>query len=252
MDSQPWLKIGDRVLNLDDLPGLLERSGLMLPLMRRIVLESCLASVQVSSEEQSEFHRKFLADQGISSHEELTAWLNERGLDEEQASRNVVEALRIERFKNDRFLSQVDQVFLETKDSRDRVVYSMLRVASQPAAIELHTRLAEEDATFTDLCQEHSIGSERETGGLIGPIELSRLQPDIAEALRISNPGKLWPPMQIADVWVVLRLDKKFPAKLDDGMRRRIRDELFDTWISKQCASLMSSYGSALKASDNE
>lgn len=217
----------------------------MAPLMRRVLIESCLASIQVSPEEQQEFHRRFLHDQNIESHEELTNWLQERGLSEDQASRNVVEALKLERFKDQQFAEKIDQIFLETKDMRDRVVYSMLRVASRPAALELHTRLSEGDSTFTDLCQEHSLGAERETGGLIGPIELSRLKSEIAEILRISKPGQLWAPMEINGFWIILRLDKRLSAQLDSSMRRKIRDELFDAWLSEQCEMLLTSYRAA-------
>ena len=40
MSSTPWLQLGNRTLHLEELPALLERSRLLIPLFRRLLLES--------------------------------------------------------------------------------------------------------------------------------------------------------------------------------------------------------------------
>jgi parvulin-like peptidyl-prolyl isomerase len=245
MSSTPWLQLGSRTLHLEELPALLERSRLLLPLFRRLLLEACIAGVAVSQEEQMAFQQRFLAQNGIDSAEKLQDWLQKANLTEEQASRNILEALQLETYKNQRFGSEVEKIFLDTKEQRDRVVYSLLRVKDQAAAQELHLRLEEGDATFTDLSQEHSAGPERETGGLIGPIAMGRLHPQLAELLRISKPGQLWHPMPIDDWWVIVRLDKKLPAQLDEAMETQIRDECFEQWLKQQLSTLEQAYSKA-------
>lgn len=245
MSPTPWLQLGNRTLHLEELPVLLERSRLLIPLFRRLLLEACIAGVAVSQEEQMAFQQRFLAQNGIDSAEKLQAWLQKANLSEEQASRNILEALQLETYKNQRFGSEVEKIFLDTKEQRDRVVYSLLRVKDQAAAQELHLRLEEGDATFTDLSQEHSAGPERETGGLIGPIAMGRLHPQLAELLRISKPGQLWHPMPIDDWWVIVRLDKKLPAQLDEAMETQIRDECFEQWLKQQLDVLEQGYSKA-------
>jgi len=245
MSSTPWLQLGNRTLHLEELPALLERSRLLIPLFRRLLLEACIAGVAVSNDEQMVFQQRFLAQNGIDSSEKLQAWLQKTNLTEEQASRNILEALQLETYKNQRFGAEVEKIFLDTKEQRDRVVYSLLRVKEQAAARELHLRLEEGDATFTDLSQEHSAGPERETGGLIGPIAMGRLHPQLGELLRISKPGQLWHPMPIDDWWVIVRLDKKLPAQLDAAMETMIRDECFEQWLKQQLDVLEQAYTQA-------
>lgn len=224
---------------------MLERSNLLLPLLRRLLLEQAIAPIEVSMEEQAVYQQRFLAQNGIDSREKLDQWLERNGLSEDQASRNILESLQLEAFKRERFSNELEKIFLESKHDRDRVVYSLLRLKDQAAATELHLRLEEGDATFTDLSQEHSAGPERETGGLIGPISMGRLHPQLAELLRISKPGQLWHPMPIDDWWVIVRLDKKLPAQLDEAMEQLLRDECFEQWVSQQLEQFMAAYRQA-------
>lgn len=247
----PWLQIASRTIHLEELPQLLERFKLLVPLLRSLLIEESISSINVSKDDQLKMQTKFLTDNQIDSPEKLSLWLKSRGLTEKQASANVLQALQLETFKNDRFTSDIPRIFMETKDQRDRVIYSLLRVKSQAAAQELYLSLEEGDATFTDLCQEHSSGPERETGGLIGPVEMSRLHPQIAEMLRISQPAQLWPPCQLEDWWVVVRLDKKIPAQLNSHMERRIRDECFEAWVKQQIDKFLELYNSQ-SSSDND
>ena len=214
------------------------------------MIESCVQGIEVSSEEQIKYHRSFLSSKSIDSPEKLTKWLDENDLTEDQASKNIYDSLRIDRFKETRFGPEVEKVFLETKNQRDRVVYSLLRLKDPQAAEELYLRLSEGDATFTDLCNEHSGGFERETGGLIGPIPLGRLHPKLAELLRISQLGQLWPPVQIDDWWVITRLDKRLPAQLDAAMEILIRNECFETWLHDQVNRFMAAYRTSLASQD--
>ncbi len=228
---------------------MLERSNLLLPLLRRLLLEQAIAPVEVSMEEQAAYQQRFLAQNGIDSREKLDQWLQRNGLSEDQASRNILESLQLEAFKRERFSTELEKLFLDSKHDRDRVVYSLLRLKDQAAANELHLRLEEGDATFTDLSQEHSAGPERETGGLIGPIAMGRLHPQLAELLRISKPGQLWHPMPIDDWWVIVRLDKKLPAQLDGAMEQQLRDECFEQWVSQQLEQFMAAYRQAQQQS---
>ena len=245
MIKTPWLRLGDHIIHLEELPNLLERMQLLKPLFRRLLLDQCMVGIELTAEEQIVFQQRFLARKGIDSAEKLNSWLTELQISEEQASINIAEALRLERFKEQRFGSEVDQIFLATKGDRDRVVYSLLRVQEQAAAEELFLRLEEEDATFTDLAGEHSQGAERETGGLIGPVLLGRLHPHLAELLRISQPGQLWRPIELDGWWVVVRLDKRLPAQLDALMEQQIRDELFEHWLQAQIDILLTAYAGA-------
>ena len=39
--------------------------------------------------------------------------------------------------------------------------------------------------------------------------------------------------------WLVIRHEKHLPSKLDDNMRSRIRNTMYEKWINKQVLSLL-------------
>ena len=43
------------------------------------------------------------------------------------------------------------------------------------------------ESSFSDLVSEYSIGTEKKFNGIIGPVELGRLDPALAERLKISK-----------------------------------------------------------------
>ena len=89
------------------------------------------------------------------------------------------------------------------------------------------------------MAARYSEGDERESGGLIGPVALSQAHPALVEKLRISQPGQLWTPFFLVDIWIILRLDHWQGARLDDETRAEILDELFEEWIQNQVMQLL-------------
>jgi parvulin-like peptidyl-prolyl isomerase len=48
-----------------------------------------------------------------------------------------------------------------------------------------------------------------------------------------SQPGQVLPPVRIGEWIVILRLEKYLAAQLDQNMKRRLLDELFNTWLNE-------------------
>jgi parvulin-like peptidyl-prolyl isomerase len=65
-------------------------------------------------------------------------------------------------------------------------------------------------------------------------VELSVPHAALGRILSISQPGQLWPPTKVGDWFVVVRLEKFLPAKLDEVTRQRLLDELFNHWLIEQ------------------
>ena len=115
MTLTPWLQFGGSALHLEELPSLLERSGLLVPLFRRLILESCVKNIKVSREEQISFQQRFLAENGLDNAEKLNAWLAKRSLTEEQASSNILEALKLDNFKKENLLPTLKEYFWKAR-----------------------------------------------------------------------------------------------------------------------------------------
>jgi parvulin-like peptidyl-prolyl isomerase len=115
----------------------------------------------------------------------------------------------------------------------------LIRTKEVGLAQELYFRIQDDGQPFADLARQYSEGQEAQTGGLIGPVELSVPHPALARILSISQPGQLWPPTRVGEWFVVVQLEKFFPARLDDPTRQRLLDELFNTWLIERVQGLL-------------
>ena len=101
-------------------------------------------------------------------------------------------------------------------------------------AQELYFRILEGEQTFAELAGEYSEGAEAQTNGVLGPMALGNAHPQIAQKLMMSKPGELSAPIRVGEWFVILRLEKSMPAKLDASMRQRLMNELFEIWLHEQ------------------
>lgn len=60
---------------------------------------------------------------------------------------------------------------------------------------------------------------------------LAELPEGLAELLRVSRPGQLWPPKPIQQGWLIVQLDQSQPAVLDQSLRRRLLLEMGETLL---------------------
>ena len=132
----------------------------------------------------------------------------------------------------------MESYFLDRKLALEKAVFSLIRVASQGMARELYHRICEGENTLAELATAYSLGKEANNNGLVGVTKLIDLHHVLAQMLHRSQPGQLLPPKQIEDSWVIVRLEKYLPAKLDDAMRSKLLNELCDRWLSKQVLAI--------------
>ena len=234
-----WIKIDNLDVDLEVLPGLLDRYNLLPTFIRRLLETKHTHDIRPSKEDQIIFNNQFLSDNNIKGKDNLLTWLSQNGLDEKRLDLMLYERLQVEIFKQNSFDNNVESIFLKRKESLDRVMYSIMRVETREEAEELHLKLDEREASFAELASNYALGSEKEFNGMIGPVELRLLDANLSERLKISKTGQLWPPFEFKKFWIVLRLEKHLPASLDENMRKRLRNELYEEFINKQVLKLV-------------
>jgi hypothetical protein len=232
--QSPWLQCGEQIVYKEDLPSLIVDLSLLPLFLRRLIERQASHPFVPTPQEQVEFQQLFLQAERINDEQSLQSWLDKSGLTEAEMSERLYRSLQLEQFKLDRFSRSAEQYFLQNKSSFDRVIYSLIRTEKRAQSVEIHLRLEDEDATFSALASEFSQGFERNSNGQIGPMELGAINPALAERLRVSKEGQLWSPFELEQWWVILRLEKMFPAKYDASMRRRLVDQLYEDWMLDQ------------------
>lgn len=233
------LVLAGTTVSLEKLPALLDELDLWPLFLRRHLERIQSGDYCPTRDEQIAFQQAFVSRERITDLNSLNAWLQRQGISEQQMSQRLFRDLQLEQFKQSTFGPRIEPLFLERKASLDRVLYSLLRVRERAKAIELQHRLQEEEATFADLASTYSEGIEQQLNGLIGPMELGRINPVLAERLRVSTPGQLWPPFEVAGWWVLLRHERHLPAQLDDSMRQRLLNEMYELWIREQVSACL-------------
>ena len=236
--TAPLVLAGTPVLPAD-LPQLLAQLDLWPLVLRRWIDRQHSVPFKPTEAEQITYQQTFLARERITDQASLAAWLQRQGITEPQMSQWLFRALQLEQFQQTTFGPRVEPLFLERKAGLDRVTYSLLRVRERAKAVELHLRLQEEEATFADLASTYSEGIEQQFNGLIGPMELGRINPVLAERLRISTPGQLWPPFEAEGWWVILRHERHLPAQLDQAMQQRLLSEMYEFWMREQVSAAL-------------
>ena len=95
----------------------------------------------------------------------------------------------------------------------------------------------ESEASFEDIASEYSEGPERQQGGRLGPVPLSQPHPMLAKLLQVSTPGQLWPPKQLENWWIVVRLEELHCTELNDSLKQRLLVELGDQHLEEQLSA---------------
>ncbi|MCZ8104811.1 MAG: peptidylprolyl isomerase, partial [Burkholderiales bacterium] len=129
---------------------------------------------------------------------------------------------------------------------------SLIRTKNIVIAQELIFLIQDLETSFAELAKKYSQGAEAETGGLIGPVELSSPHPQIGQILKASKPGQLWPPTQVGEWVVIVRLEKYLSCELDTPTRQRLRNDLFQQWLMTQMQTVKFIPESTLRQSSGQ
>lgn len=229
---------GDKLIPPDEMLLILSRYQLMPQVLRGLVTDEAVANIELGEEEQKNAIAQAEAYYQLNSPEAKQAWLLNQGLTPERFEEVAIRPLRLEKFKQATWGAKVESYFLTRKPFLDQVVYSLIRTKDMGLAQEIYFRIQEGEQTFEELAREYSQGPEANSGGLLGPVPIRQPHPMIGQLLSVSQPGQLWPPKALAEWFVIVRLEKFIPAQLDDAMRRRLVEELFENWVSEQIKKL--------------
>ena len=230
----PLIKVGDRTLTATELIDCLTRHQLMPRLIQELLIDDAISSVELSKDEVAIAHQTFCQKYQLATEADQETWRQQRGLSREAFEAVVLRDLKLEKYKAQTWETQVESYFLQRKTQLDRVLYSLIRTEDAGLAQELYFRIHDDGESFSDLARQYSEGQEAQTGGLIGPVELSVPHPTLAKMLSISQPNQLWSPTRIGEWFIIVRLEKFVPAQMDEAMRQRLSNELFGQWLQNQ------------------
>lgn len=235
------LRASERLKNVNknEIFLLLNQYGILPQFVREIMIDCAIAEIAIAEDEALAAYKKFYQQHQLNSEEDLQAWLKARAMSRDQLEYIATRGLKLAKFQENTWGNKLESYFLGRKQQLDRVVYSLIRVKDPYLAQELYFRVHEGEQSFSEIAREYSEGPEAETGGLLGPVDLGVPHPALAKMLLRSKPGELLAPTRLGDWVVVVRLEKYLPAQLDEVMRQRLLNELFDQWVRTEGSSVL-------------
>jgi len=232
------LQLGERTLTGEEIIPLLASYKILPQLLCESIIDQAIASYSCMPEETASACQQFYQQWELTDDAQRQAWVARYGMNQEHLELLATRSLRVAKFKQATWGHKLESYFLRRKGQLDRVVYSLILTNDKWIANELYFRIKEGEQTFAELAKQYSEGSEAQMGGLIGPVELCTLPPNLAQMLYTSQPGQLWEPLPFGEGMAIVRLEKIIPAQLNESMRQRLLNEQFEAWFQEQLKQL--------------
>jgi parvulin-like peptidyl-prolyl isomerase len=229
-----FVQIGNFQIDRAELLPLLKKYQLLPAVMRELTIDRAILNINCDEAERQAATQQFYDRYQLSSPTQILQWLELQGLELQQIEQIAIRQFKIEKFKQLTWSNKVESYFLKRKSQLDRAVYSLIRTSNIGIAQEIYFRTIDGEQTFAEVASKYSEGAEAQTGGAIGPVELSVPHPAIAHLIATQPLGRVCPPIQIDRWYAIVRPDRIIPAQLDAPMRARLVDELFHIWLEEQ------------------
>ena len=221
------------ILNPDTI-NLLNRNNLLIPLIKSELVKEALTNVQLSEEEEEKIKLAIISKNKLKNEGEFIKWIEEKGKSIKDYLNEISEPLRLNNYCLKEFSHIVERKFLERKDDLELITYSLIRVKDSNLASELFLRIKEGEAIFGELASSFSLGPEKDTKGIIGPISLTKSHPALTEVLKSSKVGVVVKPFLLQDFWLIVRLESLTKSTLDKEMELKMSQELFNDSLQEK------------------
>tara|TARA_Y100001968_G_scaffold333179_1_gene394554 strand:+ start:1113 stop:1856 length:744 start_codon:yes stop_codon:yes gene_type:complete len=213
---------------------ILRQNRLVQPLIKAEYLREVLLNVVLEKSLIEENINDLKLKLGIDSKEKFEEWLYENDFNFEEFKYIAIQNELIKSYAREKFDHQVEAKFLERKSALDIIVYTLIRTSKHNLANEIYLRAKGNEEDIGTLASLYSEGIERKTRGIVGPVPLSTANPRLANQLRKSEVGEVNKPLLIDGLYVITRLEVFDAAQLDDFMREKMREELFNKWLDHE------------------
>jgi hypothetical protein len=188
----------------------------------------------LTDEQKNQARSIFLVHLDIKNESELANWMLAEAVDDHQFQCRAERFFTWVNYCEKNFRNQISSLFLKRKSSLDRAVYSLHWVDDEALAHELFIRLKERECSFEQLfCSLPAARDEKMPSGKQGPVALADVPPALAELLRVSDPGQVWPPQRAEDGWVIVQLEELQPSVFNQALKREFALELGDRWLQE-------------------
>jgi hypothetical protein len=234
------IKIGTQEWTGEQVVSALTRFNQLESFVGNVLLESLLESIPLSDEELF-FALTGEAPVGKLDHFQdfLATFLRERNISNTFYEWRIRRELQLAKLKRVKFDKNIEPEFLRRKSDFDQVKFLLIQTSDGILAQEIFLQIRDGEASFGDLAEQYSEGSEKNTQGIVGPMKLSALPENIAQMLRKNPIYNVFGPIKVGDSHWIIQVEALLEARLTEAVRNEIRDQLFNHWLTSNVRAMM-------------
>jgi len=234
------VRIDDEVIDTDYFVRTLKLTGQFEGLIEQLVREKLTVraarklGIAMPAEEIQERADQFRRIQGLHRAADMNQYLDTLGITLDEFEDFIVDSLYHEKMMAQVCSEKaVEQYFKLNSPKFDSVEVSHIVLDTEGKAKEMMSALSDDPDSFEEMAREHSIGDERERGGVIGRVLRGSLKPDIEARVFNAAPGDLLGPFPSADraTFEIFAVNAKHPAALDEETVIEVRRLLREEWL---------------------
>jgi parvulin-like peptidyl-prolyl isomerase len=216
-----------RTLQFAGFASLHQQESMILKVCESLNLAVSDAEIQAAGDE---FRRKHQ----LLGATDTVAWLAQQQI----LIEDWAEGLRIElltaKLKEHLFGGVIDSTYISDRQKFRRVALSQILLQDSLEVLKIKQQLGQDISQFCKIALEHSQASaSRNNGGFLGIRFVTDLIPVIQEAVLSASEGDLLGPIQTELGYHLVKVEKIFPVVLDEPVRARLLDYLWQNWLQE-------------------
>ena len=214
---------------------LLVKNNLLERLVSSEIINEITSSykIDIDDKKKNQIKQSIINTEKIKSEEDYIKWLDEKNISEEQLVNDFIKPMKLDRHCLEKYSHMAESRFLKRKDSLEIITYSLIRVKEMFLAQELYLRIKDNPSELGNISSSYSIGHEKNSKGVIGPVSMSQGDPRLMQLLKKSKIGEINQPCRIDNVWIITRVEFLKGAVLDDKTRLLLCKEIFNEWLQE-------------------
>lgn len=205
---------------------------------QQLVHQACIGFSLTEQEQQIEA-KAFWGNLNITTEAQREDFRVSRGLSQDGIEWLIQRDALLTKASLSKYGHKVESIFLDRRKELNTVVYELARVDNESLAIELYLRVQEGEMDFASVARKYSMGPEKKTNGIIGPIPIDKAHPSLLSVLESTELKKTTKPFKVDKYWIFVRVLERNQAKLDAATRITLAKERLNEEIEQQAQRLV-------------
>tara|TARA_B100001057_G_scaffold411433_2_gene427062 strand:- start:7373 stop:8083 length:711 start_codon:yes stop_codon:yes gene_type:complete len=216
----------------------LAKYGLLNQFIKTKLLEKRLMNIILTEEESLNAKLEYRKINKIDSEKDLNAFMKKKLYTENSLKYNIELPVKIYKYCQHKFKNKVYSEYLRRKAIFDIATYSLIRVEKEIEAKEFFLQISECEKTFAEIASKYSLGHEKNSQGILGPVQMNRIHPLLQEKIKEYKNGELSMPFRIENNWFLIRIENFQESNLNEQIEKEIFMQLLEESILKEASNV--------------